>query len=163
VDSASAPSMTSAVRLMARIGASALATTLCRHKIVMRWHAARASKTTNCHQARLWGVESGRSRAKRVVVSRSPTLSLITRKFARQSHAAVQASRNAVSYRLWRTQRVGSIPIARATFLDSAAIQIPANRKSTAATIVSRSDARSPATGPSSRAGMPETCGVSIR
>src|SRR5258708_5871188 len=58
--------------------------------------------------------ESGRSRAKRLVVS-SPTLSLITGKFARKSHAAVQASRNAVFYGLWRTQRLGSIPIARST------------------------------------------------
>jgi len=36
-----------------------------------------------------------KSRVAGVVVSRGPTLSLVTRKFARQSHAAVGASRNA--------------------------------------------------------------------
>jgi hypothetical protein len=62
-----------------------------------------------------WG-ESGRSRAKRIVVSRRPTLSLITRKFARQSHAGFYESRNAAFYGLLRAVRLGSIPIARSIF-----------------------------------------------
>ena len=41
-------------------------------------------------------VDSGYSIANGGVVSRSPTLSLITRKFARQSHAVFSESRNAV-------------------------------------------------------------------
>ena len=53
--------------------------------------------------------------ADRGVVSRSPTLSLITRKFARQSHAVFSESRNAVFYRLRRSVRLGTIPIARST------------------------------------------------
>jgi hypothetical protein len=63
-----------------------------------------------------WG-ESGRSRAKRIVVSRSPTWE--------NSHAAVQASRNAVFYRLWKTQRLGSIPIARSIFRCFPVVSIP--------------------------------------
>src|ERR1700733_5394053 len=51
-----------------------------------------------------------------VVVSRAPTLALVTRNFARQSHAAVEASRNATFSRLCRAVRLGSIPIARSTF-----------------------------------------------
>jgi hypothetical protein len=58
---------------------------------------------------------SGNSIANGGVVSRSPTLSLITRKFARQSHAGFYESRNAVFYRLPRAVRLGSIPIARST------------------------------------------------
>jgi hypothetical protein len=50
-----------------------------------------------------------------VVVLRGPTLFLVTRKFARQSHAAVGASRNATFYGLCRGVRLGSIPIARST------------------------------------------------
>ena len=61
-------------------------------------------------------VDNGNSMADRGVVSRSPTLSLITRKFARQSHAGFSESRNAVFYRLRRSVRLGSIPIARSTF-----------------------------------------------
>src|SRR5258708_13516423 len=60
-------------------------------------------------------VDSGNSIANGGVVSRSPTLSLITRKFARQSHAVFSESRNAVFYRLRRSVRLGSIPIARST------------------------------------------------
>ena len=54
--------------------------------------------------------------ADRGVVSRSPTLSLTTRKFARQSHAGFSESRKAIFYRLRRAARLGSIPIARSTF-----------------------------------------------
>jgi hypothetical protein len=56
-----------------------------------------------------------KSLAKGLIVSRSPTLSLETRKFARQSHAPVQVSRNAAFYRLLTAVRLGSIPIARST------------------------------------------------
>src|ERR1700688_530550 len=61
-------------------------------------------------------VDSGNSIANGGVVSHSSTLSLITRKFARQSHAGFYESRNAVFYRLLRAVRLGSIPIARAIF-----------------------------------------------
>src|SRR5277367_6551880 len=47
-----------------------------------------------------------------VAVSRRPTLPLITRKFARQSYAAIQAQRNAVFYSLRGPAHLGSIPIA---------------------------------------------------
>jgi hypothetical protein len=60
-------------------------------------------------------VDSGYSIANGAVVSRSPTLSLITRKFARQSHPVFSESRNAAFYRLRRSVRLGSIPIARST------------------------------------------------
>jgi hypothetical protein len=46
------------------------------------------------------GSDSGNSIANGGVVSGSPTLSLITQKFARQSHAGFSESRNAVFYRL---------------------------------------------------------------
>ena len=58
--------------------------------------------------------ESGRSRAKRLVVS-SPALPLITRKFAGQSHSAARSSQNDAFHRLTGAVRVGSIPIARST------------------------------------------------
>src|ERR1700719_674434 len=61
------------------------------------------------------GPDSGNSIANGGVVSRSPALSLITRKFARQSHAGFSESRNAVFCRLLRAAHVGSIPIARST------------------------------------------------
>ena len=44
------------------------------------------------------------------------SVSLITRKFARQSHAVFTESRNAAFHRLRRGVRLGSIPIARSTF-----------------------------------------------
>ena len=50
-------------------------------------------------RARVLRIDSGNSIASGGVVS-SPTLSLITRKFARQSHAAIHAYRNAAFYRL---------------------------------------------------------------
>jgi hypothetical protein len=46
------------------------------------------------------GVDSGNSMPNGGVVSRSPGLPLITRKFARQSHAAFSEPRNAASYGL---------------------------------------------------------------
>ena len=55
-------------------------------------------------------------KALRSELSSSPTLSLMTRKFARQSHAVFSESRNAVFYRLRRSVRLGSIPIARSIF-----------------------------------------------
>ena len=61
----------------------------------------------------LWA-HSGNSIANGGVVSRSPT-SLITRKFARQSHAGFYESRNTAFHRLLRAVRLGSIPIARST------------------------------------------------
>jgi hypothetical protein len=42
-------------------------------------------------------------------------LSQVTPKFARQSHAAIGASRNAAFYGVWKDVRLGSIPIARST------------------------------------------------
>jgi hypothetical protein len=51
-----------------------------------------------------------------VIMLSCPTLSQVTPKFARQSHAAIGASRNAAFYRVWKDVRLGSIPIARSTF-----------------------------------------------
>jgi hypothetical protein len=67
-----------------------------RSPMLENWPRARCDAVGAAGQATLragrFGSDSGKLIANRGVVSRSPTLPLITRKFARQSHAAVGTS-----------------------------------------------------------------------